>query len=258
MSPWEIRAHVSYLTTHTVPHPLLDTVLKRVDDFIEDWAAVWAQYQTDEAGWDDYLRLRQGLMDDLTALRGCRYFSRIRSRSIWGSITWSSRICSATCCGSGEGRRAGTGTTPRLLGGCLSEEFVDRRYGFGLVELGRMADARRLSASFICRATGCIFAAASAVRKSLFAPRTTSSGFCPSAANNGHMSTFGAGPAGPEWLRDRHVIVEADLADCPRGNCAAPSSPNRRGYSWSNDAPLLAAIASAASSQLLKRMSLPT
>lgn len=70
MSPWEIRAHVSYLTAHTVPHPLLGAVLKRVDAFIEDWAAVWAQYQADEAGWDDYLRLRQSLMDDLTALRG--------------------------------------------------------------------------------------------------------------------------------------------------------------------------------------------
>ncbi|MFL6737431.1 MAG: aspartyl/asparaginyl beta-hydroxylase domain-containing protein [Sphingomonas sp.] len=70
MSPWEIRAHVAYLSAHTVPHPLLGAVLKRVDDFVEDWAALWAQYQTDEAGWDDYLKLRQGLLDDLTALRG--------------------------------------------------------------------------------------------------------------------------------------------------------------------------------------------
>lgn len=70
MSPWEIRAHVSYLSAHAVPHPLLAPVLKRVDDFVEDWAAVWARYQGDEAGWDEYLRLRQGLMDDLTQLRG--------------------------------------------------------------------------------------------------------------------------------------------------------------------------------------------
>ena len=70
MSPWEIRAHVAYLSQHSVPHPLLGPVLKRIDDFVEDWAAVWAQHEADEAGWPDYLALREGLLRDLTAMRG--------------------------------------------------------------------------------------------------------------------------------------------------------------------------------------------
>lgn len=70
MSPWEIRAHVAYLAQRALPHPLLEPVLKRVDDFIEDWAAAWAQHEADEAGWADYLALREGLMRDLTAMRG--------------------------------------------------------------------------------------------------------------------------------------------------------------------------------------------
>ena len=54
MSPWEIRAHIAYLADHAEPHPQLDAVLQRLDRFAEDWGAVWAQFETDEAGWSDY------------------------------------------------------------------------------------------------------------------------------------------------------------------------------------------------------------
>ena len=70
MSPWEIRAHVAFLAEHALPHPLLGPVLKRLDDFASDWAAVWAQHETDEAGWPDYVRLLQGLKSDLSTLGG--------------------------------------------------------------------------------------------------------------------------------------------------------------------------------------------
>ena len=70
MSPWEIRQHVSFLAGHAMPHPLLGAVLKRLDDFAADWAAVWAQYEADEAGWRAYLGLLDGLKRDLMAIGG--------------------------------------------------------------------------------------------------------------------------------------------------------------------------------------------
>ena len=70
MSPWEIRAHVTYLADHAVPHPLLAAVLKRLDDFAADWGAVWAEFETDEEGWPQYLRLLEQLKGDLGASGG--------------------------------------------------------------------------------------------------------------------------------------------------------------------------------------------
>jgi hypothetical protein len=70
MSPWEIQSHVAFLAKHAVPHPLLAPVLKRLDDFVSDWAAVWAQYETGDEGWPDYLRLLDGLKTDLSSSGG--------------------------------------------------------------------------------------------------------------------------------------------------------------------------------------------
>lgn len=70
MSPWEIRAHVSFIAEHALPHPLLGPVLKRLDDFASDWAAVWAQYETGEQGWSDYLELFEKLKGDLVKIGG--------------------------------------------------------------------------------------------------------------------------------------------------------------------------------------------
>ena len=70
MSPWEIRAHLGFLAQHAMPHPLLAPVLKRLDDFASDWAAVWAQFEAGEAGWPGYLRLLNELKADLMAIGG--------------------------------------------------------------------------------------------------------------------------------------------------------------------------------------------
>jgi hypothetical protein len=70
MSPWEIRAHVAFLAEHALPHPLLQPVLKRLDDFASDWAAVWAQHGAEEAGWPHYLGLLDGLKGDLLTIGG--------------------------------------------------------------------------------------------------------------------------------------------------------------------------------------------
>lgn len=79
MSPWEIRAHIAYLADHTEPQPQLRAVLDRLDRFAEDWGAVWAQFETDEAGWSDYLTLVTALKRDLGALGGVE----IRLKNEW-------------------------------------------------------------------------------------------------------------------------------------------------------------------------------
>jgi hypothetical protein len=70
MSPWEIRAHTAYLADHAEPHPLLGAVLKRFDHFADDWASVWAQFETDEGGWPAYVELLTDLKRDLATLGG--------------------------------------------------------------------------------------------------------------------------------------------------------------------------------------------
>jgi hypothetical protein len=68
MSPWEIRAHVAFLADHALPHQQLQPLMKRLDDFASDWAAVWAQYEAEEDGWPDYVRLLDDLKRDLTTI----------------------------------------------------------------------------------------------------------------------------------------------------------------------------------------------
>ena len=70
MSPWEFRSHVAYIAAHSLPHPLLAGVLKRLDDFAGDWAAIWAEYETDEEGWPQYFQLAEQLKADLAASGG--------------------------------------------------------------------------------------------------------------------------------------------------------------------------------------------
>jgi hypothetical protein len=45
-------------------------VLKRLDDFAADWAAVWAQHEADEEGWPQYVALLDLLKRDLSAIGG--------------------------------------------------------------------------------------------------------------------------------------------------------------------------------------------
>jgi hypothetical protein len=68
MSPWEMRVHVGFIAEHAEPHPLLNPVLRRVERFVDDWAAVWTQHETDEAGWATYDDLLNSLKRDLISL----------------------------------------------------------------------------------------------------------------------------------------------------------------------------------------------
>jgi len=68
MSPWEMRVHVSFIAGHAEPHPQLDPVLRRIERFVDDWAALWTQYETDKAGWPSYEALLSQVKRDLITL----------------------------------------------------------------------------------------------------------------------------------------------------------------------------------------------
>jgi hypothetical protein len=64
------RTQRSRIADHAEPHPLLGAVLKRLDHFADDWASVWARFETDEAGRPDYVELLTALKRDLATLGG--------------------------------------------------------------------------------------------------------------------------------------------------------------------------------------------
>jgi len=67
MSPWEIRCHVDFIMSNAADHPKLDAVRKRIDRFIEDWAALWAQFGADERAVPSYGQLLMAVRRDIAA-----------------------------------------------------------------------------------------------------------------------------------------------------------------------------------------------
>jgi hypothetical protein len=57
MSPWEIRGHLAFIGDSVVPHPQLESVMKRLDRFADGWAALWAQYAASPEAVGEYQRL---------------------------------------------------------------------------------------------------------------------------------------------------------------------------------------------------------
>jgi hypothetical protein len=49
MSPWEIRTHVRFLLDNTIPHPLLEPVVRSLDRFMDDWTVAWSRFGADGA-----------------------------------------------------------------------------------------------------------------------------------------------------------------------------------------------------------------
>ena len=65
MSPWEMRCHVAFIMEHAQANPALPEVRARIDRFIDDWAAAWAQFGTDHNGLPTYSNLLQRVNADL-------------------------------------------------------------------------------------------------------------------------------------------------------------------------------------------------
>ena len=70
MSPWEMRCHLAFIADQAKPDPLLATVLRRIEQFIDSWQADWARFGTDEEGRTTYLQLLQLVRIDLSGLGG--------------------------------------------------------------------------------------------------------------------------------------------------------------------------------------------
>jgi len=70
MSPWEIRCHIALVAEHAMPDPVLDKVLRRMDRFVDEWGATFAQFGTDDEGLPTYRRLLLTTRQDLNTLGG--------------------------------------------------------------------------------------------------------------------------------------------------------------------------------------------
>ena len=56
MSPWEMKAHVAYITGWTDDQPGLEEVAKILDRFIMAWGGTWARHGASDEGLPQYLR----------------------------------------------------------------------------------------------------------------------------------------------------------------------------------------------------------
>ena len=68
MSPWEIRCHVDFIARNTPSHPNLGPVMNGIDRFIDDWAALWAQFGANETVATRYAQLLAGTRRELLSL----------------------------------------------------------------------------------------------------------------------------------------------------------------------------------------------
>jgi hypothetical protein len=70
MSPWEIRCHLALIAEHTTPHPQLNSVTTLLENFTDNWAALWARYGTDDEGMPVYGQLLQHVRQSLKQIGG--------------------------------------------------------------------------------------------------------------------------------------------------------------------------------------------
>lgn len=68
MSPWEIRCHLAFLVEHAKPDPRLDPVFQRMDQFVDDWTSLWAEFGPDEAERATYAALIDEVRKDVIGL----------------------------------------------------------------------------------------------------------------------------------------------------------------------------------------------
>ncbi len=56
MSPWEMKAHIAYITGWTDEEPRLERIAQILDRFVMAWGGTWARFGTSDEGLPDYLR----------------------------------------------------------------------------------------------------------------------------------------------------------------------------------------------------------
>ena len=68
MSPWEIRCHLAFIREHAGSDPQVLAVLDRIEEFIDEWAAVWARFGTEDSGYRFYSYLLLKVRADVDQL----------------------------------------------------------------------------------------------------------------------------------------------------------------------------------------------
>jgi hypothetical protein len=68
MSPWEMRCHMAFLASHAMPGPKIGPIFDRMDQFVDAWAAAWAEFGSDDAGRPAYARLLESVRSDVISL----------------------------------------------------------------------------------------------------------------------------------------------------------------------------------------------
>jgi hypothetical protein len=68
MSPWEVRCHVAFLVEHAKPDPRLDPIFKRIDQFVDDWTSIWAEFGPDDGERATYAELIDKVRSDVIRL----------------------------------------------------------------------------------------------------------------------------------------------------------------------------------------------
>lgn len=82
MSPWEIQCHLAYLAARTVPDPMVEPVMKRLDRFAAAWTGAWARFGTSDEGLPTYKQLIAATRDDLYAM-GADHVVLINGRALF-------------------------------------------------------------------------------------------------------------------------------------------------------------------------------
>jgi hypothetical protein len=70
MSPWEVNFHISYLLDHSLAHPKLAEVAKRLERFVCEWGGAWARFGDSDAGLPLYRQIVEAARQDLQQARG--------------------------------------------------------------------------------------------------------------------------------------------------------------------------------------------
>lgn len=79
MSPWEMKAHVAYVTGWTDEQPGLDRITRILDRFLMAWGGTWAHYGDSDEGLPQYLRHLMEVRRALETLNG----PTVRMRNGW-------------------------------------------------------------------------------------------------------------------------------------------------------------------------------
>jgi hypothetical protein len=70
MSPWEMKAHIAYVSDWTEDQPGLQEILTILDRFVMAWSGTWARYAVSDPGLPFYVKHLNEVREQLSSLDG--------------------------------------------------------------------------------------------------------------------------------------------------------------------------------------------